>query len=169
MRTDQANMKRAVITGMGLVTPLGVGVEHNWRRLVAGDSGARAITEFETSDLRCKIACFVPRGSAAGEFDADRWVPASEQRKMDMFIVFGLAAAQQAVDDSRWLPQTDEQRNRTGVLMGSGIGGLATIEDGAITVKERGARRLSPFFIPAGGSRSVPISPCSGRYSRLHP
>ena len=142
-------MKRAVITGMGLVTPLGVGVDHNWKRLIAGDSGARAITEFQTDDLRCKIACFVPRGTGAGEFDADKWVPAADRRKMDEFIVYGLAAAIQAVEDSGWKPQDEEARYRTGVLIGSGIGGLATIEEGAITVKERGARRLSPFFIPA--------------------
>ena len=134
---------------MGLVTPLGLGLEHNWRRLLAGDSGARAITEFQTDDLRCKIACFVPRGQGPGEFDADKWVEPSDRRKMDLFIVFGIAAAMQAVEHSGWAPQSDEQRNRTGVLIGSGIGGLATIEEGAITVKERGARRLGPFFIPA--------------------
>jgi 3-oxoacyl-[acyl-carrier-protein] synthase II len=134
---------------MGLVTPLGLGLEHNWKRLLAGDSGARAITEFQTDDLRCKIACFVPRGQGAGEFDADKWVSGPDQRKMDTFIVYGIAAAMQAVAHSGWQPQTDDQRNRTGVLIGSGIGGLGTIEEGAITVKERGARRLGPFFIPA--------------------
>ena len=134
---------------MGLVTPLGLGLEHNWRRLLAGDSGARAITEFQTDDLRCKIACFVPRGQGPGEFDPDQWVEPSDRRKMDPFIVFGIAAAMQAVEHSAWKPETDEQRNRTGVLIGSGIGGLSTIEEGAITVKERGARRLGPFFIPA--------------------
>ena len=142
-------MKRVVVTGMGLITPLGVGVEHNWRRLTAGHSGARVITEFETSDLRCKIACFVPRGTGEGEYDPDAWVPNSERRKMDNFIVYGLVAATQAVKDSGWEPQSDEDRYRTGVLLGSGIGGLATIEEGAITVKEKGARRLGPFFIPA--------------------
>ena len=142
-------MRRAVITGMGLVTPLGLGLDHNWKRLLAGDSGARAITEFQTDDLRCKIACFVPRGQGAGEFDPDKWVEPSDRRKMDLFIVYGIAAAMQAVEHSGWAPQSDEQRNRTGVLIGSGIGGLATIEEGAITVKERGARRLGPFFIPA--------------------
>ena len=142
-------MKRAVITGMGLLTPLGLGVEHNWRRLLAGESGASVITQFQTDDLRCKIGCFVPRGQGPGEFDADAWVPPSERRKMDEFILLGLVAARQAVDDSGWQPQSEEDRCRTGVLLGSGIGGLATIEEGAITVKERGARRLSPFFIPA--------------------
>ncbi len=142
-------MRRTVITGMGLITPLGVGLEHNWRRLIAGDSGARIITEFQTDDLRCKVACFVPRGTGAGEFDPDKWVPSSDRRKMDEFIVYGMVAAMQAVEDSGWKPQDDQARNRTGVLIGSGIGGLSTIEAGAILVKERGARRLSPFFIPA--------------------
>ncbi|MBM3507718.1 MAG: beta-ketoacyl-ACP synthase II [Alphaproteobacteria bacterium] len=142
-------MKRAVITGMGLVTPLGLGLEHNWRRLIAGHSGARAITEFQTDDLRCKIACFVPRGQGEGELDLDKWIEGPDRRKMDIFIQYGIVAAVQAVEHSGWKPETDEQRNRTGVLIGSGIGGLSTIEEGAITVKERGARRLSPFFIPA--------------------
>ena len=142
-------MKRAVITGMGLITPLGIGLDHNWRRLTAGHSGARIITEFDTSDLRCKIACFVPHGTGEGEYDADAWVPSSDRRKMDEFVILGLVAAIQAVKDSGWEPQTDEERHRTGVLLGSGIGGLSTIEQAAITVKEKGARRLSPFFIPA--------------------
>ena len=142
-------MRRAVITGMGLVTPLGVGIDANWKRLVAGDSGARRIDRFDTSDLRCKVACFVPRGGGEGEFYADSWVPPSEQRKMDEFIVFGIAAAQQAVENSGWAPGDEQALLRTGVLIGSGIGGLASIEAGAITVKERGARRLSPFFIPS--------------------
>ena len=142
-------MKRAVITGMGLVTPLGIGIETNWTRLLAGDSGARQIDQFDTSDLRCKVACFVPRGSGLGEFEADSWVPPSDQRKMDEFIVFGIAAAQQAVEHSGWAPEDEPSRLRTGVLIGSGIGGLASIEAGAITVKERGARKLSPFFIPS--------------------
>ena len=140
-------MRRAVITGIGLVTPLGVGVETNWQRLLEGRSGARKIEEFQTDDLRCRIAFFIPRGE--GEFVADDWVPAQEQRRMDPFIVVALAAAQQAVEDSGWMPEDESERVRTGVLIGSGIGGLSTIEAGAVTVHERGARKLSPFFIPA--------------------
>ena len=142
-------MRRAVITGIGLVSPMGVGIQTNWDRLLAGRSGARRIVEFNVEDLRCKIACFVPRGTEPGEFDTDAWVPPSDQRKMDPFIVFGVAAAQQAIEDSGWMPEDEESRVRTGVLVGSGIGGLSTIEAGAITVHERGARKLSPFFIPA--------------------
>ena len=140
-------MRRAVITGMGLVTPLGVGVESNWQRLLEGRSGARKIVEFQTDDLRCQIAFFIPRGE--GEFVAEDWVPAQEQRRMDPFIVVALAAAQQAIEDSGWMPEDESDRVRTGVLVGSGIGGLSTIEAGAVTVHERGARKLSPFFIPA--------------------
>ena len=142
-------MRRAVITGMGLVTPMGVGVGVNWERLLAGRSGARRIREFDTTDLRCKIACFVPGDDEDGGFRDDDWVPAAERRKLDRFIVLGLAAAQQAVEDSGWSADDEESRVRTGVLVGSGIGGLSAIEDGAITVRERGARRLGPFFIPS--------------------
>jgi len=124
-----------------------VGVQTNWDRLLAGRSGARRISEFKTDDLRCKIACFVPRGE--GEFNAADWVSGADQRKMDPFIVLALAAAQQAVEDSGWAPDNEESRCRTGVLVGSGIGGLSSIEAGAITVHERGARKLGPFFIPS--------------------
>ena len=135
---------------MGLVTPLGVGVSVNWERLLAGrGSQARRIEEFDTTDLRCKIACFVPRGDDAGSFNVDEWVSAGERRKIDPFIVLGLAAAQQAVEDSGWMPDDEESLVRTGVLVGSGIGGLSSIEAAAITVLERGPRRLSPFFIPS--------------------
>ena len=142
-------MRRVVVTGLGLVTPLACGVEETWARLLAGQSGARAITKFKTDDLATKFACNVPRGDGTdGTFNADQWVDAKEQRRIDDFIIFGLAAAKQAVKDSGWEPKTEEDRDRTGVLIGSGIGGLPGIEDGAILVHEKGPRRLSPFFIP---------------------
>jgi 3-oxoacyl-[acyl-carrier-protein] synthase II len=142
-------MRRVVVTGLGLVTPLACGVEETWSRLLAGQSGARAITKFKTDDLATKFACNVPRGDGTdGTFNADQWVDPKEQRRIDDFIIFGLAAAKQAVKDSGWEPKTEEERDRTGVLIGSGIGGLPGIEDGAILVHEKGPRRLSPFFIP---------------------
>jgi 3-oxoacyl-[acyl-carrier-protein] synthase II len=142
-------MRRVVVTGLGLVTPLACGVEESWAALLAGKSGASRITKFKTDDLATKIACQVPLGDGAnGTFNPDQWVDAKEQRRMDPFIVFGLAAAKQAVVDSGWEPKTEEDRYRTGVLIGSGIGGLAGIEDASILVHEKGPRRLSPFFIP---------------------
>src|ERR1700710_2532906 len=142
-------MRRVVVTGLGLVTPLASGVEETWSRLLAGKSGARTITKFKTEDLGTKIACDVPRGDGTdGTFNADHWVDPKEQRRMDDFIVFGLAAAKQAVVDSGWEPKTEEDRHRSGVLMGSGIGGLPGIAEGAILIEEKGPRRLSPFFIP---------------------
>ena len=141
-------MKRVVVTGLGLVTPLGVGVEHVWKRLLAGDSGARPIQKFDTSDLPAKIACEVPRGGAAPDFNADDWVDPKEQRRMDDFIIFALAAAQQAIEDADAIPKDRESAERTGVMIGSGIGGLPGIEEASITLHERGPRRISPFFIP---------------------
>src|SRR5579862_361746 len=142
-------MRRVVVTGLGLVTPLACGVEESWAALLAGKSGASRITKFKTDDLATKIACQVPRGDGAnGTFNPDQWVDAKEQRRMDPFIVYGLAAAKQAVVDSGWEPKTEDDRNRTGVLIGSGIGGLAGIEESSILVHEKGPRRLSPFFIP---------------------
>ncbi len=143
-------MRRVVITGIGLVTPLGVGAEFVWKQLIEGRSGIRAIQSFDVSDLPAKIAGQVPRGdTASGAFNADDWVPPKEQRKMDEFIVFALAAADQAVADAGWKPTGEEDRERTGVMIGSGIGGLPGITEGAITLHERGPRRLSPFFIPS--------------------
>ena len=142
-------MRRVVVTGLGLVTPLGCGVNATWDRLIEGESGANRITGFDVSDMPVKVACQVSRGSGAGEFDPDAWVSAKDQKKIDDFILFGLAAAQQAVEDSGWMPQDEEACVRTGVLLGSGIGGLPGIEKGAIIVHEKGPRRLSPFFIPA--------------------
>ncbi len=142
-------MRRVVVTGLGLVTPLACGVEETWARLLAGQSGASAITKFKTDDLPTKIACQVPRGDGSdGSFNPDQWVDAKEQRRMDDFIIYGLAAAKQAVRDSGWEAKSLEQQYRTGVSIGSGIGGLTGIEEASILVHEKGPRRLSPFFIP---------------------
>jgi 3-oxoacyl-[acyl-carrier-protein] synthase II len=142
-------MRRVVITGLGLVTPLACGVEETWQRLIAGKSGARPITKFRTDDLATKIACDVPRGTGGdGLFNPDDWLDPKEQRRIDDFILFGLAAAQQAVTDSGYVPSTEEERCRAGVLIGAGIGGLPGIEEAALLIAEKGPRRLSPFFIP---------------------
>lgn len=141
--------RRVVITGLGLVTPLGCGVEVSWSRLLEGRSGAGPITRFKVDDLPARIACDVPRGDGSdGSFNADQWVDSKEQRRVDDFIVYALAAAQQAVVDSGYRAETPDQQNRSGVLIGSGIGGLDGIEQAAILVHEKGPRRLSPFFIP---------------------
>ncbi|MDB5734762.1 MAG: fabF [Alphaproteobacteria bacterium] len=142
-------MRRVVVTGLGLVTPLACGVEESWSRLLAGKSGASAITKFRTDDLPTRIACQVPRGDGSdGTFNPEQWVDAKELRRMDDFIIYGIAAAKQAVADSGWVPQTEEDRYRTGCMIGSGIGGLDGIEQASILVHEKGPRRLSPFFIP---------------------
>jgi 3-oxoacyl-[acyl-carrier-protein] synthase II len=142
-------MRRVVVTGLGMVSPLGVGAENNWRQILAGRSGIRGVRSFDVSDLGCKIAGQVPRGDAAsGLFDANAFVPVKDQKKIDDFIVFAIAAATEAVKDSGWVPPDDEARERTGVMIGSGIGGLNVIYEGSITLHERGPRRLSPFFIP---------------------
>jgi len=131
------------------VTPLGCGVEATWQRLIAGESGCRRIEKFEVADLPAQIACQIPRGDGSnGTYNPDQWMEPKEQRKVDEFIVFAMAAATQALQDSGWKPATDDERNRTGVLIGSGIGGLEGIADTAIILKERGPRRVSPFFIP---------------------
>src|SRR5471032_596346 len=142
-------MRRVVVTGLGLVTPLACGVEETWSRLLAGQSGASPITKFKVDDLATKIACQVPRGDGSdGTFNPDQWVDAKEQRRIDDFIIYGLAAAKQAVRDSGWVPATEEERCRSGVLIGSGIGGLPGIEEGSLLIESKGPRRLSPFFIP---------------------
>src|ERR1700710_1469108 len=138
-------MRRVVVTGLGLVTPLACGVEESWAALLAGKSGAGPITKFKTEDLATKIACQVPRGDGTdGTFNPDQWVDAKEQRRMDDFIIYGLAAAKQAVVDSGWEPQTEEDRYRTGVMIGSGIGGLATIERTSLELAAKGPRKISP-------------------------
>ena len=142
-------MRRVVITGIGLLTPLGCGVKKNQERLFNGESGITAIQSFDVSDLPSKIAGLVPLGADDGLFDVDAWVPTRDQRRMDSFIVYGLVAAIQAVEDSGWKPDNEESLERTGVLIGSGIGGLPEIASGAVKVEERRVRRLSPFFIPA--------------------
>jgi 3-oxoacyl-[acyl-carrier-protein] synthase II len=144
-------MRRVVITGLGAVTSLGVGAEANWQALLAARSGITAIDKFDVSDIPAKIAGMIPVGVGSNNtFNADDWVPAKDRRRMDDFIIYGLCAAEQAIADSGWVPKTDEDTWRTGVLIGSGIGGLPEIARGAIKVDaERTPRKLSPFFIPA--------------------
>ena len=143
-------MRRVVVTGMGIACPLGVGVEAVWRRLIEGESGIRAIQSFDTADLPTKIAGQVPPGTReSGGLDINEWVPVKDQKKMDRFIHLGLVAASEAVEDSGWVPQTEEDRCASGVMIGSGIGGLHTIYEAAILVAQGKARRISPFFIPA--------------------
>lgn len=142
-------MRRVVVTGLGLVTPLGVGVPHVWNRLIAGHSGIQAITHIDVSDMPARIAGVVPRGEAEGEFFADRYIEPKEQKKMDGFIHFGIAAADEALADSGWKPANEEDACRTGVMIGSGIGGLPAIEENVAILAEKGPRRISPFFIPA--------------------
>ena len=142
-------MRRVVVTGLGLVTPLGAGVEHVWSRLIAGESGAGRVESFEVADLPCQIACQVPRGDGSnGTFNADEWMEPKEQRKVDDFIIYAIAAAGQAIKDSGWAPKTYEEQISSGVLIGSGIGGLGGIYETSILLKEKGPRRISPFFIP---------------------
>lgn len=142
-------LRRAVVTGMGLVTPLGTGVETTWSRLLDGQSGAGQITKFDASGYPCTIACEVKRGDGTdGTFNQDDWVEPKEAKRMDDFIIYSQAAAKQALDDSDWHPEEYEDQIRTGVIIGSGIGGLPGIEEGALTLHNKGLRRLSPFFIP---------------------
>jgi 3-oxoacyl-[acyl-carrier-protein] synthase II len=142
-------MKRVVVTGLGMVTPLACGVEASWHRLLNGESGASRIEKFDVSDLQAKIACQVPRGDGSdGTFNPDQWMEPKEQRKVDDFIIFAMGAAAQALADAHWRPSTYEDQIQTGVMIGSGIGGLTGIAETAIVLKERGPRRVSPFFIP---------------------
>tara|TARA_B100000989_G_C19511690_1_gene459408 strand:- start:525 stop:1784 length:1260 start_codon:yes stop_codon:yes gene_type:complete len=142
-------MRRVVVTGMGLVTPLGSGVKTSWERLVAGESGLQAIDKFDTSELPCKVAAQVPRGDEPGAFQPDDIIAPKEQRKMDDFIQFAMVAAEEAILMSGWKPETEEQQHRTGVMIGSGIGGLPLIENSVKLMAEKGPKRISPFFIPA--------------------
>ncbi|MDO5614296.1 MAG: beta-ketoacyl-ACP synthase II [Paracoccus sp. (in: a-proteobacteria)] len=141
-------MRRVVVTGLGIVCPLGSGVDAVWERLLAGQSGAGPITRFDASDVVTKYACEVPFGTGAGEFNPDDWMEPKDRRKVDDFILYGMAAAAQAVEDSGWVPATEDDRERTGVMIGSGIGGLTSIAETAVLIKERGPKRVSPFFIP---------------------
>ncbi len=142
-------MRRVVVTGLGMVSPLGAGVESTWKQILDGKSGAARIEKFDVSDLPCKIACEVKRGDGSnGSFLADKWMEPKEQRKVDDFIIFAMGAAGQALEDAGWHPKSAEDQANTGVLIGSGIGGIEGIAETALVLKERGPRRVSPFFIP---------------------
>jgi 3-oxoacyl-[acyl-carrier-protein] synthase II len=164
-------MRRVVVTGLGLVTPLGTGVEHSWKGIVEGRSGIRQITAFDTEGFGCTIAGEVPsvdgRGGGApgapGSFDPDAIMTPKERKRVDDFILFGIAAADEALNDADWHPQTDEDKERTGVMMGAGIGGLGPIADASTILNESGPRRISPFFIP-----SALINLASGQISIRH-
>jgi 3-oxoacyl-[acyl-carrier-protein] synthase II len=142
-------MRRVVVTGLGMVTPLGCGVEPTWKRLLKGESGAGKIDSFDVSDIACKIACEIPRGDGSNAtFNPDQWMEPKEQRKVDEFILFAMCAARQALDDAGWRPTSYDEQTTTGVLIGSGIGGIEGIAEAAIQLHEKGPRRVSPFFIP---------------------
>jgi len=143
-------MRRVVVTGLGMVTPLACGVEETWSRLLDGQSGAGTITRFDASHLATTYACEIPLGDGSdGTFNVDDWMAPKDRRKVDDFILYGITAATQAVQDSGWMPEDEEDRCRTGVMIGSGIGGLSSIADTAVLLKEKGPRRVSPFFIPS--------------------
>jgi 3-oxoacyl-[acyl-carrier-protein] synthase II len=142
-------MRRVVVTGLGMVTPLACGVESTWQRLIEGQSGVRRIDRFDVSDIPSKIAGQIPRGDGSdGTYNPDQWMEPKEQRKVDDFIVYGMCAARQALDDAGWRPTSRDDQIATGVLIGSGIGGIEGIAATAVILKERGPRRISPFFIP---------------------
>lgn len=155
-------MRRVVVTGLGMLSPLACGVEETWTKLIAGESGAGRIKHFDASALPCQIACEIPL-EGDGAFIANDWVPAKDQRKIDRFITYALVAAEQAIRDAGWTEASEEEKLRTGVMIGSGIGGIETIAETAVTLKERGPRRVSPFFIP-----SALINLCSGQVSIKH-
>jgi 3-oxoacyl-[acyl-carrier-protein] synthase II len=150
-------MRRVVVTGIGIISPLGQGRELTWKRILAGTSGAGRITAFDAADYACQVACEVPRvdgrggggPDVEGSFDPDQTLSAKDRRRVDDFILYGIAAADEAVKDAGWTPQDEESRERTGVLIGSGIGGRGTIAETAIELHERGPRKVSPFFIPS--------------------
>ena len=146
-------MRRVVVTGLGMVSPLGVGVDHNWKEITNGKSGIKKIEHFDVSDITSRIAGIIPRSEdenpTNGAYNPDVFMEPKEQRKVDEFIVYGMAAAQEAIADSGWEPSNDEDFNRTGVLIGSGIGGLDEIYKTSTLMNERGPRRISPFFVPA--------------------
>jgi 3-oxoacyl-[acyl-carrier-protein] synthase II len=143
------SMRRVVVTGMGMVTPLGCGVEPTWQRLLAGASGARKVEKFDVSDLPARIACQIPRGDGSdGTYNPDRWMEPKEQRKVDEFIAYAMCAARQALDHADWKPTSGDDQATTGVMIGSGIGGIEGIAETAIVLRDKGPRRVSPFFIP---------------------
>ncbi len=142
-------MRRVVITGMGMVSPLGCGVEESWSRLIAGKNAAKRVEDFDVSDLSCQIACSIPRGDGVdGTYNPNDWAKPKEQRKVDEFIIYAVAAAEQALGDAEWRPENYEDQIRSGVLIGSGVGGLQGIEKAALVLEHKGPRRISPFFIP---------------------
>ncbi|MFZ2100306.1 MAG: beta-ketoacyl-ACP synthase II, partial [Oricola sp.] len=142
-------MRRVVVTGIGMVSPLGASAEHTWTRILASESGAVRVTDFDVSDMPAQIACRIPFGDGSnGTFNADDWMEPKEQRKVDPFIVYAMAAADQALNDADWHPRTNEDQCSTGVLIGSGIGGIEGIVEAGYTLRDRGPRRVSPFFIP---------------------
>src|SRR5271168_1043900 len=142
-------MRRVVVTGLGMVSPLGCGIEPTWKRILNGESGARKIETFDVSDLTSQIACVVPRGDgSSGTFNANQWMEPKDQRKVDDFIIFAMCAARQALDDANWHPVNEEDKCATGTMIGSGIGGLSGIADTSILLSQRGPRKVSPFFIP---------------------
>ncbi|HTI01828.1 MAG TPA: beta-ketoacyl-ACP synthase II [Acidisoma sp.] len=149
-RSRTIELRRVVVTGMGIVSPLGIGVDNVWKRLIEGQSGIRAIQSFDTGELPAKVAGEVPAGlKADGGLDLSEWIPVKDVKKMDRFIQLGMVAAIEAVEDSGWVPQTEEERCSTGVMIGSGIGGLQSIYEASVQVHEGKVRRLSPFFIPS--------------------
>jgi len=142
-------MRRVVVTGLGMVTPLACGVEETWRRILAGESGARKIEKFQVDDLAARIACQIPRGDGSdGTYNPDQWMEPKEQRRVDEFIVFAMCAARQAIEDSGWKPESYEDQITTGVMIGSGIGGIEGIAETSLVLADKGPRRVSPFFIP---------------------
>ena len=157
-------MRRVVITGLGMVSPLACGVEDTWKRVLEGQSGAARVEAFDVSDIACQIACMVPRGDGSnGTFNPDQWMEPKEQRKVDDYIIFAISAATQALNDAGWHPKSYEDQCATGVLIGSGIGGLGGIYETSLLLKEKGPRRVSPFFIPG---RLINL--CSGYVSIMH-
>jgi len=141
-------LRRVVVTGLGIVSPLGVGADHVWKRILNSETGACKVDDFDVSDIACQVAARIPRGDGAGEYNPNNWMDVKEQRKVDEFITFSIAAADMALKDAGWEAKTSDEQNRTGVLIGSGIGGLQGIEQAALIMKEKGPRRISPFFIP---------------------
>ncbi len=149
MAAGEFPMRRVVVTGIGMVTPLGCGVDATWGHAIAGKSGLSKLTDFQVDDLACQVAGTIPKGSKAdGKFNAEEWLEPKEIRKVDRFIIYAIAAADEALDDAGWHPQTKDDQVATGVLIGSGIGGLEGIEESAHILRDRGPRRVSPFFIP---------------------
>jgi 3-oxoacyl-[acyl-carrier-protein] synthase II len=163
VKDKEKSMRRVVVTGLGLVTPLGNGVKVTWERLIRGESGIQLINTFNTDSLSSKIAGLVPLGGKAGELNFDEYIPSKEQRRMSDFIIFGIIAAEEALRDSGWIAETEEQQEMTGVMIGSGVGGLSKFYEASIALREEGPRKISPFFIT-----SCLINLVSGHVSIRH-